>query len=378
MRRRQRLFPAPTFQEAERAKAFKSLLEQSGLADVRIDSAGNVIGLRKGRGTGLPIVLDAHLDTVFPIETDVKVRIEEGKYFAPGITDDTRGLAAMLSVLRALEAAEIQTDRDIIFLGSVGEEGLGDLKGVKQFFRDHPKVGAYIGFESIPQGSLVNANAGSNRFEITYTAPGGHSFGAFGDVPSAIHALGRAVAMISDLQVPETPRTTFNVGMISGGRSVNTIADKAVMEIDIRSDGAAELKNATEQVLAFAEKAAQDENARWGQDTLNLSVRKIGERPTGTTPADSVIVQAGLAAMNAMGQQRLILGSVSTNAAIPMSMGIPAVQMAPGGVFWGFHALSEGMDPKDAYRGPQVALLQLLAMAGLSGVTEPLAGTTAP
>ena len=364
--------PAPEFKEERRAKAFMKLLQDAGMSDVRMDSIGNVIGMRKGAGMGPTIVVDAHLDTVFPEETDVTVKVVDEKYYAPGITDDTRGLAAMLSIVRALNHANIKTDGDLIILGSVGEEGNGDLRGVKQFFKDHKNIDAYLGIESIPMGALATLNTGSNRFEVTYTAPGGHSFGAFGDVPSAIHAMGRAIAKISDMQVPTTPRTTFTVGIVKGGRSVNTIADKATMEIDVRSDGRRELKDTVNKVLKIVNESAEQENKRWGKDTLKVSIKQIGDRPSGMTPSDSMLVQACLGGLKALNQKELIIAGMSTNSGIPISLGIPAVQIGPGGKFWGFHALSEGMDPNGAYKGIQVALLPTLCLVGVENVSKPL------
>lgn len=363
--------PAPEFMEERKAKAFMQLLKESGLEDVRMDAAGNVIGVRKGVANGPTVVVDAHLDTVFPMETNVTVKKVDGKYYAPGLTDDTRGLAVMLSMVRAMQHADIRTEGTLIVLGSVGEEGNGDLRGVKQFFKDHPSVDAYLGIESIPFGAVVSRNTGSQRFEVTYKGPGGHSFAAFGEVPSAIHALGRAIAKIGDLKVPQQPRTTFNVGIIGGGRSVNTIADQATMEIDIRSDGAAELKKVTQQVLAIVRGAADEENRRWRKKTLAVAVKQIGDRPGGMTSPDSVLIQASLAGIRAVGQKELILAAASTNAGIPISLGIPAIQVGPGGKLWGFHALDEGMDPAGAYKGIQAAFLATLNLLGVEGVTPP-------
>ena len=369
--------PAPEFKEEQRAKKYESMLRASGLTNVRIDSEGNVIGIRKGVGEGPTIVIDAHLDTVFPMETDVKVKKIDGKYYAPGITDDTRGLAVMLSLIRALNDAKIETQGNLIFLGSVGEEGNGDLRGIKAFFKENKSIDAYLGIESIPFGSLAIQNTGSNRFEVTYKGPGGHSYAAFGAVPSAIHAMGRAIGKISDLQVATDPKTTFNVGIIKGGRSVNTIADQASMEVDIRSSGAKELSDTVNKVMAIIQDSVVAENRRWNKNTLSVSIKKIGDRPGGMTPGNSMIVQAALGGMRALNQKELIMFSASTNAGTPISLGIPAVQIGPGGKFWGFHALNEGMDPFEAYIGAQSALLTSLAMVGVKGVTAPLISSSA-
>lgn len=364
--------PAPEFKEEKRAKAFAELLRNAGLSDVRIDQEGNVIGIRKGVGKGPTVVLDAHLDTVFPIETNVKVKKVGTKYYAPGITDDTRGLAVMISIIRALNDAKIQTIGDIIFLGSVGEEGNGDLRGIKAFFKEYRSVDAYVGMEAIPFGSVVIQNAGSKRFEVTYKGPGGHSYGAFGTVPSAIHAMGRAIDKISDLKVPSQPKTTYNVGIIKGGRSVNTIADEASMEVDIRSSGAKELNQTVDKILAIIKSSAIAENKRWKTDSLTVSIKQIGDRPGGMTPANAMIIEAALGGIRALNKKESIMFSASTNSGTPISLGIPAIQIGPGGKFWGFHALSEGMDAQGAYQGVQAAMVTVLGMVGVQGISQPL------
>lgn len=364
--------PAPEFKEEKRAKVFSEMLRSAGLTDVKIDNEGNVIGVRKGVGQGPTVVIDAHLDTVFPIETDVKVKKIDGKYYAPGITDDTRGLAVILSIIRALTQSNIETQGNLIFLGSVGEEGNGDLRGMKTFFKNNKSIDAYIGIESIPFGSIVIQNVGSRRFEVTYTGPGGHSYAAFGTTPNAIHAIGRAIGKISDLHVPSDPKTTFNVGIIKGGRSVNTISDKSTMEIDIRSSDANELDKAVRQVLQIAKDSAVSENKRWNTSSLEVTIKEIGNRPGGMTSNKSILVEASLGAIKVLDQKESILFGSSTNSGIPISLGIPAIQIGPGGKFWGFHALNEGMDPYNAYIGMQSALLTALAIVGVRGVTSPL------
>lgn len=364
--------PAPEFQEGKRAKAFAEMLRNAGLGNVHIDNEGNVIGIRRGLNSGPTIVIDAHLDTVFPIETDVKVKKIDGKYYAPGITDDSRGLAAILSIVRALNEEKINTRGSLIFLGSVGEEGNGDLRGVKYFFKNYHAIDAYVGIESIPFGSVVIQNVGSKRYEVTYKGPGGHSYAAFGSIPSAIHAMGRAIGKISDLQVPSEPKTTFNVGLIKGGRSVNTIADEASMEVDIRSSSAKELDQTVAKVMKIIQGSAAAENKRWNKNTIQVFIKQIGDRPGGMTPPNSMVIEAALGAIKALNQKESILFSASTNSGIPISLGVPAIQIGPGGKFWGFHALNEGMDPKDAYIGVQAAALLILGLVGVEGLPDPL------
>ncbi len=253
--------PAPPFKESVRAAEYLKRLKALGLADARIDAEGNVIAVRKGTGRGPVLVVSAHLDTVFPEGTDVKVKVKDNRYAAPGIYDDGRGLASLLTVVRALNQANIRTVGDIVFVGTVGEEELGDLRGVKAFFREHRNVDGFISFDGIDISRIVNQATGSRRYRIVYTGPGGHSFSAFG-LPSATHALGRAIAKISEVRTPDSPKTTFTVGTLKGGTSVNAIAAEAELGLDMRSNSAEELKKLEERMLQLAREAAAEENAR--------------------------------------------------------------------------------------------------------------------
>jgi acetylornithine deacetylase/succinyl-diaminopimelate desuccinylase-like protein len=233
--------PAPPFKEAVRAQEYQKRLKTLGLTDARIDVEGNVIAVRKGSGNGPVLVVSAHLDTVFPEGTDVKVKVKGNRYEAPGIYDDGRGLASLLSVLRALNQTGLKTVGDIVFVGTVGEEELGDLRGVKALFRDNKAIDGFISLDGLDIGRIVNQATGSRRFRIIYTGPGGHSFSAFG-LPSATHALGRAIAKISEVRTIDEPKTTFTVGTLKGGTSVNAIAAEAELGLDMRSNSAVELK----------------------------------------------------------------------------------------------------------------------------------------
>ena len=227
---------APPFKEQKRAEAFLARMKALGLADAKIDAEGNVVGLRKGTGGGPKLLVTAHLDTVFPAGTDVKVKERDGKLHAPGISDDTRGLAVLLSWLKVLNDSNVQTVGDLLFVGSVGEEELGNLRGMKRLFNDHLDIDGMVGLEPVPDGGVLVLGTGSHRHEVTFKGPGGHSYAAFGQVPSAIHGMGRAIAKIAEVRTPASPKTTFTVGTVSGGTSVNTIAPDAKMAIDIRSD----------------------------------------------------------------------------------------------------------------------------------------------
>ena len=364
--------PAPTFQESLKGQAFAALLRANGLSNVRIDSIGNVIGVRKGSGQGPTIAVIAHLDTVFDAKVDVKVKKKGSVLYGPGLTDDSAALAMMLTWLLALNQSGIRAQGDLVFVGSVGEEGNGDLRGVKQFFKDNTTISGVVILEAAPLSVIAIMNTGSNRFQIDFTGPGGHSYAAFGQVPSAIHAQGRFIAKVANLQVPAMPKTTFTVGLVSGGRSVNTIAPNASLEIDIRSNGNAELEATTKQVLAFAQESVAEENERWGTNSLSVSIKQIGARPGGMTSPESTIVQTWLATAEAQGVKPMLLAGASTDAGVPISLGIPTIVLGFGGKTGGFHSLGENWDPTNAHKGVQLSFLTTLAMVGVDGISEPL------
>ena len=364
--------PAPTFAEARRAQAYAALLKANGLSAVHIDAVGNVIGMRKGTGTGPKIAIVAHLDTVFDAKTDVKVKKKGDVLYGPGLTDDSAALASMLSWLRAMNAAAIKTPGDLYFVGSVGEEGLGNLIGIKRFVEDHSDVAGYVMLEPCPPFAAMIANVGVRRLEISFKGPGGHSYGAYGQIPSANHALGRLVAKIAEMPIPATAKTTFTVGIIQGGRSVNTISPEASLELDIRSLGEPELKAVATQVEGYAQQALQEENKRWGVTSLTVAMKAIGDRAGGMTPPDHPIVHGWMASAQALGIQPRLLAAGSTDASVPMARGIPTLVLGFGGVTGGFHALDENWNPTKAAQGVQVSLLTTLAMTGVEGVTPPL------
>jgi acetylornithine deacetylase/succinyl-diaminopimelate desuccinylase-like protein len=362
---------APPFKEQKRAEAFLARMKAFGLADARIDAEGNVVGLRKGSGAGPKLVVTAHLDTVFPAGTDVNVKEREGKLYAPGISDDTRALTVLLSWLKALNENDVQTVGDLLFVGSVGEEELGNLRGMKRLFADHLDIDGMVGLEPVADGGVLILGTGSHRHEVTFKGPGGHSYAAFGQVPSAIHAMGRAIAKIAEVRTPASPKTTFTVGTVSGGTSVNTIAPDAKMAIDIRSDAMAPLLETEKKILATIEESVAEENRRWNVNTLSASTRLIGDRPGGMTPASSAIVETAVRANTAFGQQTLLSGA-STDANVPMSLGIPTIVIGGGGKTGGFHALSEWIDVTDAWKGAQNSLVTVLGLVGVQGVSQPL------
>ncbi len=363
--------PAPPFGEQRRAEYYVEQMRQRGLPDAFIDAEGNAVGLLRGTGDGPLFVIAAHLDTVFPLETDVSVEIrEDGRYYAPGISDDGRGLTALLTLIEAITSSGIRTVGDILFVGNVGEEGPGDLRGIKAIFRGYPDIDGFVSIDGSGLTRMTTGGTGSRRFAVEFTGPGGHSFSAFGLV-SAIHAMGRAITKIGDLQVPETPRTTFTVGTVTGGTSVNSIAADAMFELDMRSNDAAELARLEARVREVTAQAVAEENARWNNGEITVNFHLIGDRPTGNTAAEHPLVQVAALAFDAVGSPLQALRTSSTDSNIPMSLGVPAITIGGGGSSGGEHAPEEWYDPTDSHKGPQLAFLLTLGLVGIEGLSAP-------
>ena len=355
--------PAPPFHEAARARELQRLFTGLGLTGVRIDKAGNVIGVRPGKAVHPNLVFAAHLDTVFPEGTNVKVTRQGSVLKGPGIGDDCRGLALMLAVIRALNEGRVETPGTITFVADVGEEGLGDLRGMKELFGVTLKgqIDKFVSVDGTGLG-ITNVGVGSNRYRVTFKGPGGHSYGAFG-MANPIQAMGRAIAKIDAFQVPERPKTTFNVGRVGGGTSVNAIPFEAWMEVDMRSADPASLKALDEKFKAAIGEAVEEENRRWnGRGPVSASPELVGLRPAGRTPESSAIVQTALAATRALGID-VALREGSTDANVPMNLGIPAITIGGGGAGTGAHSLNETFDTRDSWRGTQRALLLAVALA---------------
>ena len=356
--------PAPPFKESVRGAEYKRRLEALGLT-VRVDSIGNVIAERRGTGGGKTVMIAGHLDTVFPEGTDVKVKREGNVMRGPGIGDDCRGLAVVLAVARAFQMEKLQTAGTVIFVGNVGEEGPGNLRGVRHLFtREYQgKIDYFISVDG-PGLGVTSRAVGSNRYRVTYKGPGGHSYGAFG-MPSPIHALGRAISAIADIQVPTMPKATFNVGIIEGGTSVNTISPSGAMDVDLRSESPKALADLDAKFQAAVRDALAAENARWPSSRVRISVKidTIGIRPAGAQPDSVFIVRTALNAGQALGFAPRTTAS-STDANLPMSLGIPAITIDGGGDGQGAHATSESYDDGDrGWLGPQWAALIIALLA---------------
>ncbi|MGB1114737.1 MAG: M20/M25/M40 family metallo-hydrolase, partial [Flavobacteriaceae bacterium] len=358
---------APPFKEARRAKVFADYFKTLGMDSVWIDTEGNVLGLLQGSEGNRTVALDAHLDTVFPEGTEVKVRIENDTLYAPGIGDDTRGLSMLLTLLETIKTEQIQPKDDLLFVGSVGEEGLGDLRGVKHLFRSGgPRIDAWIAIDGGAIGRVNNKGLGSYRYRITFSGPGGHSWGAFG-LANPHHALGQAITnfvQTADAYTSKGPKTSYNVGVISGGTSINSIPFESVMEIDIRSVDPARLEVLEPLLEDAVNQALLDQNQRKRRGPeLTVKIDKIGNRPSGELSDQLPLVQRTLAATQAFGITPYLTRG-STNSNIPIAKGIPAVTIGRGGDGGNAHSLDEWWTNKEGHKAIQLALLILLMEAG--------------
>ena len=355
--------PAPPFKETARAAAYMTAFQALGLQKVRIDGVGNVLGERPGLAPAPHLLFSAHLDTVFPEGTKVETTRTGTIIKGPGISDDCRGLAVVLGVIRALNEGNIQTAGPITFAGTVGEEGLGDLRGVKHLFNEElkGKIDRFVSVDGAGLG-ITHVAVGSLRYRVTFKGPGGHSYDAFG-LANPVHALGRAVARIANLQVPRQPKTTFNVGRIGGGTSVNSIAAEAWIEVDMRSADQAALTALDAGFQKTLDLALAEENERWGNNgRLTMEKKVVGNRPAGRIGADAPIVQAALSVSRALGfEPRVAEGSTDANMAI--SLGIPGVAIDAGGTATGTHALEETFDTTNSWQGTARAFLLALALS---------------
>lgn len=362
---------APPFMEDERGKVFAKMLEDAGVDSLWTDKVGNVIGLRKGTsGESGYVGVDAHLDVVFPEGTDVTVQKVGDTLKAPGIGDDTRGLAMLISMLKAMNRADIKTEKDLLIVGSVGEEGLGDLRGMKYMFNGSGlDIDSWIAIDGGSLGRISNAGLGSKRYKLLIKGQGGHSWGAFG-LANPHHALGKAIDLFSKEAWAYTagniPKTSFNVGRIGGGTSVNSIPFESWMEVDMR---AIDPKNLDEIEIIFkesVEKAISEYNASGVRGEVTYELIKIGDRPSGELPASLPLIQRTMAATKLFGETPR-LGRGSTNINIPVAKGIPAVCIGRGGQGGGAHSLHEWyLNDEESDESIQLALLIALSQAGLS------------
>jgi acetylornithine deacetylase/succinyl-diaminopimelate desuccinylase-like protein len=360
--------PASPFGEQERAEYFSRKFSELGLTEVEIDEEGNCLGLLRGASRSPLMVVSAHLDTVFSADTNFNVRRSNGKLYAPGIADDGCGLAALIAIVQAIQTQRIPIEGSILFVGTVGEEGEGNLRGVRHLFtkgRWAKHVDSFLSFDGPGLDRITNRALGSRRYRVEVTGPGGHSWGDFG-LPNPVHAIGRAISRLASYPAPKEPRTTFNVGRIEGGRSVNAIPSEASMEVDLRSAAEGELQRLDAFFRRAVKDAIDEENAtrRAGDPLLKLKVDLIGERPTGETPADSPLVELAMEATRLIGiEPRLDQSSTDSN--LPISLGIPAITLGAGGSSAFSHSLDEWYDPRGRDLGLKRGLLVILGTVGV-------------
>jgi acetylornithine deacetylase/succinyl-diaminopimelate desuccinylase-like protein len=361
---------APSFQESERAQTWFEMAKAHGLSDLEIDAEGNVTGMRRGIGNGPLICVAAHLDTVFPAGTDVKVRREGTKLFAPGVGDDTRSLAVLLAWLRAMDAAAIATRADILFVADVGEEGTGDLRGMRHLFqrgRYKDRISAFISVDSPNMERIANGGVGSKRYRVTFRAPGGHSYGAFG-VVNPLFAMADAISRLGRVPVPTQPRTTYSASVTGGGTSINSIPNAVWTEFDLRSESIRVLGELEARFLEIVQAAVAAENdvRSTRNGPVTVEIQKIGDRPAGYTSESHELSRFAKAAINAKGIETRFTAS-STDANLPMSLGIPAIMIGSGGSGGREHSLEEWIDvePDASLRGMEAGLATLLAVAGM-------------
>ena len=357
---------APTGEEQRRAAWIARRFTALGLSDIRSDAAGNVIGRRHGMRTGPAVAVCAHLDTVFPRGTAVRVRQDGELLLGPGIGDNGRGLAAMLALAEEIDGVRLRTDRPIDFVATTGEEGTGDLRGAKAFFRSREDVASAIALDGAGDERIVHRGLGSRRYRIVYRGPGGHSWAAFG-VVNPVHAAGTAIAKLASIIVPREPRTTLSVGRVGGGIAVNAIADEAWLEVDLRSTTVRMLDRYEREVRLAIRAAEVEENARRasGSPPLSCAVETIGDRPCGDVPADHPLVLSAIDATRLIGREPE-LSTASTDANVPISLGVPAIAIGAGGRGGDAHTPGEWFDNTSGTIGLARALTIVVAAAGLA------------
>lgn len=361
--------PAPPFKEEARARDIARRFEEVGLSQIRTDEEGNVIAIRPGRSPQPRLIVSAHLDTVFPEGTDVTVRREGDRFHAPGISDNSCGIVSLVALAQALNAGDIETAGSICFVATVGEEGEGNLRGVRHLFTTgefRSGVDAFISLDGPGLERITQRALGSRRYRVTVTGPGGHSWGDFGIV-NPVHALGRAIARFASYPAPLAPRTSYNVGIIEGGSSVNAIPERASMLVDIRSVSSDEIDKLETYLKRVVDIAVREENSQRSTSGTSLicEFEQVGDRPSGETPVSSPLVRAAVECSRALGiEPRLDCSSTDSN--IPISLGVPAITLGVGGISSNCHSLNEWYEASGREVGLKRLLLLTVSLAGLA------------
>jgi tripeptide aminopeptidase len=357
--------PAPEFGEARRGEALKQIFAANGF-DVRVDKTGNVIAERPGSDAKGVVLFAAHLDTVFPEGTDVRAKHDGNRITAPGISDNGAGLAALAGLARSLGESQIHTTKTLVLAGDVGEEGEGNLRGIRALVDAYgSRLTAVIAIDGPSPEHITTEAIASRRLEVIATGPGGHSWSDFG-APNPITAIARGVVRFSSLPIPDQPRTTYNFGVISGGTSVNAIPERASVKVDLRSEDEAELTRLEASLRQTMQSGVNEELAAThaSGNAMQLNFRSLGTRPAGKLPDDSPLVTTIRAVDRYLGNRSRLERS-STDANIPLSLGIPAVALGGGGKGGGSHTLEEWYDPTGRELGLKRLFLAAVALAGL-------------
>jgi acetylornithine deacetylase/succinyl-diaminopimelate desuccinylase-like protein len=364
---------APTFHEEERAKAYAKYFEELGLENVHLDQFGNTIGEKRGTGGGPKVLVEAHLDTVFPFGSVKDVRIENGIVYAPGICDDTRGLAVNLSVIRALNHSGLKLKGDFLFAGSVEEEGLGGLSGVKKLLQANQDIEASINIDGFEATAITYQATGMRTCEANFYGIGGHAYGAFGTMANPLHAAARAVAKIADIEVPEDPRTTFCVSNFHAGNDagIHAIVQKATIKFNFRSNSMEELNKLNDKIMQALQEACDEETKRWGKDTITFDYNVYVDVPAGDQDKHAPIVESTYAIMkHYLGHEPIFNQGGSTNANNPIGAGIPAVCVGLGTTDNKVHSLEEFFPTENSHELVQLTFLLALMLGGIEGKTE--------
>ena len=362
------LIPAPTYREQKKAERMLEMFKEEGLSDCHIDEYGNCVGIRKGTGGGKTTLVEGHMDTVFALDTELKIVREDGFIKCPGIVDDTRGCAAVLSTIRALNAAGIQTKGDIHFVGTVQEEGTGALKGMKYYVDHHPELEASISVDGPGYQEITYEATGIQTYEVNFNGIGGHACGMFGKVANPLHAAARAIAKISEFRVPADPMTTFAVTNFHAGsfEAVHAIVPTAQIRFNFRSNSQEELEKLRDRIFAAIDEACKEETDRWGMDTITYEVKHICDVNAGHQDSHASIVEGAMAAAEFLGCAEPKLGNGgSTNCNRALEAGLPAVCLGGGCDYdCQCHTLDEQFKVEDAFKGCQQTLLMTLLCAG--------------
>lgn len=360
------LIPAPTFHEENKAKRLAEMFKEAGLSDVTITPYGNVTGVRKGKSSERKVVLDGHMDTVYPLDTPLNLRRDEEFVYLPGIADDTRALAAELTVIRALNEANIETEKDLIFLGSVEEEGKGGFGGIRNFLDGRDDVDACICIDGDGSTGIIYQATGFKTIEVTFYGASGHAFAHFGELANPLHAAARAVAKISDIQVPQEPKTTFCVSNFHAGNDagIHAFASEAIIKINYRSNGQKELEELDQKIMKAIDDAAKEETARWNKNEITYTIKTWVDVGAGSLDEHDEIVESTWCAIEAIGNTPDLRKGGPTNASIPICKGIPAVCIGAGNTECFVHnAEKERFPVKESWKMPQLALILALSMA---------------